>query len=363
MKLPHNWLQLSHKAKVFRRFLGSFFAINKNRLSGKTYAPVPHNQIAIETSQRCNLACRFCAYPIFGPGKFMSVLAFANCVNEAVQLGYRSIILTPMLGEFFADPNWRKHLDHLEMHSDIDTFFFYTNMILPSVQDIEELSTYKKLSAIHISIYGYDADSFTAVTQKPARQFDRLLINLATLVDLHADKRLQTQFHFNIRSVPRDLLAVPKTTMDALLKRFSNEIGAEVSIADEYDSWGGKIASDDVAWLGIQITNGNEIYMHGACIMLFSMPQIKADGTVHACACRDVDGSLQLGNLSEAPLAEILSAQNPKFHKIVNEQQQGKFGPNCRSCSMYRSVYDHRASKYDLDFQVTDIDTALRNLD
>ncbi|HER27384.1 MAG TPA: hypothetical protein ENI69_09785, partial [Rhodospirillales bacterium] len=100
----------------------------------------------------------------------------------------------------------------------------------------------------------------------------------------------------------------------------------------------------DVDPLGIQITRGELIYMHGACTKLFGEVQIAYDGRVRACACRDTGGSLIIGDMKKTPLAEILCLDNAAYRSIIDDQMAGKFLSNCRSCSSYRSVYDHRAA-------------------
>jgi hypothetical protein len=70
-----------------------------------------------------------------------------------------------------------------------------------------------------------------------------------------------------------------------------------------------------------------------------------ATGVVNACCCRDVDATLRIGDLREKPLAEIVSAANPEYIRIIEEQQQGRFRPVCRSCDYYRSIY-HQPTNY-----------------
>ncbi|MGY9019512.1 MAG: hypothetical protein ACKVHX_08615 [Alphaproteobacteria bacterium] len=121
------------------------------------------------------------------------------------------------------------------------------------------------------------------------------------------------------------------TELSALLRKFAAK-GANVSEDNEYDSWVVTITQDEVDPLGIKLTDGNQLYMHGTCTKVFAEIQIKADEQMHASACRDIDGSLVVGNLNQTKLKDILS------------QIQGQFNKNGRSCSSYRSNYDGRAS-------------------
>jgi MoaA/NifB/PqqE/SkfB family radical SAM enzyme len=73
-KVTMNALELS-------RSLGNFVAITKSRLAGKSYVPHPRKSIFIETSGRCNLACRFCAYAKITPGGFMTNEDFSQTLE------------------------------------------------------------------------------------------------------------------------------------------------------------------------------------------------------------------------------------------------------------------------------------------
>ena len=99
-------MHLPRTIKEWRRSLGNLLVIQKNRLMGRSFVPIPRSAISIETSARCNLACRFCAYPKRGPGNFMTMERFSNSVEQACENGISKFCLTPMLGEVFADPNW-----------------------------------------------------------------------------------------------------------------------------------------------------------------------------------------------------------------------------------------------------------------
>jgi hypothetical protein len=127
------------------------------------------------------------------------------------------------------------------------------------------------------------------------------------------------------------------------LRKFAAK-GANVSEDNEYDSWVVTITQDEVDPLGIKLTDGNQLSMHGTCAKVFAEIQIKADEQMHASACRDIDGSLVVGNLNQTKLKDILSFENVPYRELIESQIQGQFNKNGRSCSSYRSNYDGRAS-------------------
>ncbi len=351
------------KKHEIRRGLGNFAAITRSRIAGKTFVPHPRRTIFIETSGRCNLACRFCAYDKVSPGDFMSDDTFADYLDQASKLGFSKIWLTPMLGEVFSDPGITAKFARLEAHPDIEEFGFYSNFILARPEQIAELPELTKLHGLYISIYGYDEVSFELTTRKPASQFLKLLENLETLLGVCANWQPQNGIHFNVRTkVTGQSTLQSDGQLGDLLRRFVDEVGAKAADDNEYDSWGGTITQQEVDALGIELTDGRHLYMHGTCTKIFGEVQIKADGQVHACACRDVDGSLIIGDLKENPLAALLSFDNDPYRTLIESQMKGKFNTNCRACSSYRSVYDDRPSHYDTSIETLEISDAIKLL-
>ncbi len=158
--------------------------------------------------------------------------------------------------------------------------------------------------------------------------------------------------NLNVRTLKTNIPILERNTLMAKLLREMVAKGATVSEAEEYDSWGGTVSQSQVVPLGIDLLDGNHLYMSGTCTKVFSEVQIKHDGQVHACACRDMDGSLYLGHLDKMQLKEILSFENSNYRALISAQMSNKFGKNCRSCSSYRSIYDGRPSRFDPKLEV-----------
>lgn len=330
---------------VLKRWLGWFALLNWNRLRGRSFAPHPREQLFIEPTSFCNLSCRFCSY-----GKevrkrsMMDHKAFRNCVDQAIAMGYRHLWLTPQTGDIFTDKTIFQRFEALE-GSAIPAYSFYTNFIGADAKAIDSLGGLKKLSAIHISLYGEDADLFCAITDRSKSQFERLLTNLDALHTALAGWRGGVRIEFALRtgrSFRRDQWRGPLAQrIDALLA--DRRVG--LSMETEYDSWGGLIGAADVEGLDIEIQNGQHYYKRGICIFAIDSTQISAEGLVNACACRDPTGALALGSLTEKPLSWILSGSNPAYIRLLDEMERGEFRSPCRACSLYRSVYDHRWAK------------------
>ena len=96
---------------------------------------------------------------------------------------------------------------------------------------------------------------------------------------------------------------------------------------------------------------------------MFTDVQVMATGIVNACACRDVDATLRIGDLKEQPLKEILSSRNPTYTGLIREQQEGRFRPICRSCDYYKSIYRQRSLNRKLGRQTLTLKEFLTTLD
>ena len=69
--------------------------------------------------------------------------------------------------------------------------------------------------------------------------------------------------------------------------------------------------------------------------MLFSRLIIGADNTVNACACRDANYSLRIGNTKENHLRDIISIKNTKYKKIIENHENQNYPDVCKSCDFY----------------------------
>lgn len=326
------------------RNLRNAVAIHVNRARGREFIPKRRDCLSIETSSICNLKCRFCAYPKkASPKVVMDEAFFRSCVEQALELGYQRFELTPCTGDVFMDRGFLAKLEHLERHPGVAGYSFYTNFTIPRRRDIERLARLRKLEALNLSIYGADPRTFVSITQCPEKLYWRLVSNLRFLLALARERPLPVSlsFHTGVRS-----LRGRSSALIEVVEEF-RRAGAAVKVQKGlYNNWGGYVTQQDVAGLPVTVLGPDAIYKKGACVRLFTTIQIMATGIVNGCACRDADATLRLGDLHEKPLREIVSARNPAYMALIEEQQRGEFRPVCRSCDFYASIY-HKSSVYE----------------
>jgi len=317
--------------------------VNVNRPLDRQFIPKSTGNIAIETTSLCNLECRFCAYTKKqNPRVSMSNDFFAQCVEQAVEIGYDRYDLTPCTGDVFMDRKIFDKFDFLDAHPKVAAYYFFTNLTIPKAANIERLVGLKKLINLTVSIYGHDLDTFMAITKSTEKVYRRLMTNLERLYAL-LDRR-KFEIVFGVRST-RDMPSAATTDLLKLLERF-DRAGISVRKSDAlYNNWGGYITAEDVKGLAMDITSADAIYKMGACVHMFTSVQIMANGIVNACSCRDVDATLRIGDINMTPLREIISTRNPVYMTLIEEQEGGEFRPICKSCDFYKSIYHYR-SKY-----------------
>jgi sulfatase maturation enzyme AslB (radical SAM superfamily) len=302
------------------------------------FVPNPRWKLYIETAGTCNLACRFCAYSKKRDGKvLMPMETFRHVVDQATAMGFREFGLTPLTGEPFMDPEFVEKLRVLDERPDVEGYHFFTNFVLPERDKIESLATLKKLQYMHISLYGHNLESFQRVTRRPRSAYVRLVRNLETLRDVLIQTTGRSRIRMSWRTTRDfDATAPPASRLHAIVARIQQDGGFDVPLTLTYNNWGGVITDDDVE--GLDMVLGPIPPKDGPCALIFYRLIVLADGRVNACACRDVNGTLVIGNVHEAPLDWILSLRNEQYALVIREQMINQFRPVCRSCDFYQRI-------------------------
>lgn len=337
--------RLRHFFRLTKRYAFSFYVLNKNRLLGRTFVPQPRKRLFIEPVSFCNLLCKFCSYPKnLHPRTVMEEEMFRHGIDQASAMGYEEIALTPINGDVFMDKNFISRLAYIE-NSAIKSHLFYTNFIAVDEASIASVLEMKKLRYLEISVYGHDLDSFRNITGRGEPQYRRLVENLTTLERRFAEKQDQLQIVINMRVYRSfSLVSHPRNELLDIIRQL-REAGVTVGVGSQVDNWGGDVTEDDIADIQMDMTYGKNLYRKGPCGLPFDSVQVTATGSVNACACRDPRGTLTLGEIGKMPLAEILSPRNPKWTKIIEDHENGRFNDICAACGFYQSIHDERRAK------------------
>ncbi len=326
-----------------RKFNAEFYAdkitMRINRLLRNEYIPNPKEHLYVEVTNICNLRCRFCAYSkAINKKVIMSNEMFYNIINNATNFGYDKFGLTPITGEVFIDKNFIKKLKFLEDHPKVKSYSFFSNFTLADAEIINFLINAKKLNELYISLYGHDYESFSKFTGGNKKTYQKLLSNLRYLCE-HSNNIL-FNLSFGLRTyISFESLTKCNSDLCHTVKAILKNPKSKITINKAYYNWGGYITQNDVKGLDIIINDPSNYYKYGACSLIFYKNQVMADGRVNACACRDVNATLQIGDLKRQTFEEIYTSQNVKYSNIVKSHQKGDFNPVCQSCDFYRSIY------------------------
>ncbi|RKZ83516.1 MAG: hypothetical protein DRR19_19005 [Candidatus Parabeggiatoa sp. nov. 1] len=271
----------------------------------------------------------------------MPMTLFQEVINQAADMGFSVIDLTPIRGEVFMDKSALDKMQHLDNHPKIKGYKFFTNFVVPSEQTIKELFQLRKLNTLRVSIYGHDEQSFCDLTRGTKKEYHRLVKNLNSLYELYDQNR---SFHLELlgRTVPSFSGKWPRSELQEIVLNFEKTHQVVCDGIFLYHDYGGKVTNEDVKSLGLRMTDGSNVYKKGLCSTIFIWASVLEDGRVDACGCNSgIDDSLIVGDIKKKPLSYILSLNNPLYADIIHEQIEGKFRPICKNCTIYHSIYKH----------------------
>ena len=314
-------------------------------LKKKQQIPDPLNNINIETTSKCNLSCKFCAYDKRDlekvPLTTMSIENFDEIVNQSLNMGYKNIGLTPTTGDIFMDKDIMKKMDILELKSLLNSYYFYTNFIPIKEENIKKLFHLKKLKSFGISIYGHDEESFKLYSNGSINSYNKLIKNLNFLLYCLTNLNLDLnglKIEISQRTKRGFDLGKSESELSKILKKLLANKIVDYSQNSEFNNWGGIVKEEDVKDLNIKLNDTN-LKKIGSCSLIYSRLMIGANGLVNACACRDANFTLAIGDLNKNKLNEIINIKNQKYKNLIDRQEKNDFPDVCKSCDFYRSIY------------------------
>lgn len=290
----------------------------------------------VEGTNICNAACVFCAYPQMERKKqTMSMEDFRRIVDEYLAMGGRHVSLTPIVGDPFVDKHVFERLDLLMSLPRVTGISFYTNAILMTPEKSERLMACASKLHVHVSWGGFDKETWDTIMG--VKKFEAARDNVLAFLDIK--RRTKTAIPFTLA------LRCPESNKTGplwqTLKAARDEGLVEIASMPDYDSWAGKVADAELEKVGLKPRTMP--FKKGACELLFTKPVVLANGDVNACACRDVEAELIVGNVKTEPLAAIWAG--PKIDTIIEAHERGEYPDVCQRCTYFVSVYNSRRSR------------------
>jgi radical SAM protein with 4Fe4S-binding SPASM domain len=290
----------------------------------------------VEGTNICNAECVFCAYPQMERKKLvMPMDDFRRVVGEYLAMGGHHVSLTPIVGDPFVDKHVFERLDLLMAEPRVRGISFYTNAILMTREKSARLMQYASKLHVHVSWGGFDAQTWNTIMGVAKFEAARD----AVLGFLDEKRRAGSKIPFTLAlRCPDSAKAGPLwETLDAA----RHEGLVEIAGMPDYDSWAGKVKDSELEKVGLHPRKMP--FKLGACELLFTKPVVLANGDVNACACRDVEAELIVGNVKTEPLAEIWAGK--RIDDIIEAHERGDYPDVCRRCTYFVSVYNSRRSR------------------
>ncbi len=297
--------------------------------------PLPRG-LHIEGTNICNAECVFCAYPqMERRKKVMPLEDFERVLDDYIAMGGQAVSLTPIVGDPFVDKFLFERLDLLHQRPQIRQIGFYTNAILMDRAKSERLMRYEDKLHVHVSWGGFDAPTWNRIMG--VKKFEAARDAVLAFLEIKAERASSIPFTLALRCPPE---ACHGPLWDQL-KQYESRGLVEIAALPDYDSWAGKIEDD--ALLSVGLTPRKMPYKRGACELLFTKPVVLADGRVNACACRDVEAELIVGDIHEKPLSEIWAGQ--PITDLIDAHERGDYPDVCQRCTYFVSVYNSRKAR------------------
>ena len=288
------------------------------------------NTLHMEGTNICNAKCVFCAYPqMERPKVTMEMDTFQKTILGFIGAGGREINLSAIVGDPLIDRCLFDKLDFLKAQPRIRAVQFYTNAIAMRPAMADKLLTYGKLLKVCISFGGFDRETYLRIFK--VDKFDTVVPQIEHLIEQKEASGSTLDITVNLR-VPLDNRRGP--FWEYLLGRQRQGL-IVVDWVDQFDNWGGDISEE--ALLAADLPPRPLPVKRGPCHRLLTGPAVLADGRVNACACRDVEATLIIGDLKSQSIQEILSGEPLK--ELLDKHERADFPAICQKCTLYESIY------------------------
>ncbi len=290
----------------------------------------------VEGTNTCNAECVFCAYPQMERKKqVMTQELFERVVSDYLAMGGHHVSLTPIVGDPFVDRFLFERLDFLMALEAVRGISFYTNAILMDADKCERLMAYASKLHVHVSWGGFDERTWNTIMG--VKKFDRARDGVLAFLAVKERTGSKIPFTLALRCPwPKE-----KNELQLRLEDAQRRGLMEIAPMEDYDSWAGKITPEALGAVGLRPRVMP--YKRGACELLFTKPVVLADGRVNACACRDVEAELIVGNVNSEPLSKVWAGDG--ISQLIERHERGDYPDVCKRCTYFVSVYNSRKSR------------------
>lgn len=301
-----------------------YFQINSNFF---------HPEVTIDTIGLCNAKCKFCSYRISDrPKEIISTEKYKQWAQQAIDLGFTRLNLTPINGEFFLNKNYS---DIIKFSREIgfNKVRTFTNAVNFEKIDLDLIFDKKYgLTSLSISTGGFNKKNYEECFG--IKKYDQFMKGLTLILEYFNKKKPDTNLSIELRS--NKTLEENLKTDDFLncIKKYYDKKLFNLEQINYFDSWAGQVKQEDLP-KGMKL-GPKPLIQKRNCHRLYTLG-ILYDGVVRLCNCRyqggDItDDGLYLGNLNTDNLEKVLNTD--LISKIRDEFSN--FTPEvCKNCQFY----------------------------
>jgi uncharacterized Fe-S cluster-containing radical SAM superfamily protein len=302
--------------------------------------------VNIVTTTFCNLKCKFCVNSkVKVKPELMTYNDFKIIIDKLSKNNYKSIDLTPPIGENYTDTNYRKKLQLLNSYN----FSFIretTNFVHLTTEDFYSILEMRNPILINVSVYGDTKKSFKEFTR--VDNFDKFIKNVRFLSNLYNKKMIPPHICFNliIRYSKIYYTSHGSLNVNTIIKNYkqtnflNNEFwrlailmkGANINfwLFNRFEN--NNFCRPDLIDESHTLVYGKEKYpKKGACVSI--VPTILPNGDIVICnnpEPRDLKNKI-VANIFNDSMKII----KERFIKIKNRMDGGLFPEICSICSEY----------------------------
>jgi MoaA/NifB/PqqE/SkfB family radical SAM enzyme len=275
-------------------------------------------RVYVQISRRCNMTCTMCGWKDWARNKGeMPPEIFQRILDQCAENGITSMRFSSAQGEPMLNPHWGNYAEATiasGMELNINTNC--TPLSEKNIAKLKQLAQTEKFT-IQLSFAGYDKESYEKVYvgagfDATSRKIKALWQAIGDLKDYSGAPVLTVRgvMYTDIERQSRDYLQS--------LGFYSERITLVAP-----DNFAGKVET-------VRQTGGPK----PVCRILREYIGVYDDGTVTACASRDSEGVMKLGNIMESGFLEMRSSQTYKDMIAAFVKQDFENSPLCKNCDL-----------------------------
>ena len=296
----------------------------------------------IETTNICNALCCFCAYPKLKRGKHeMTEELYAKIVRDYAEMGGGALILTPIVGDFFLDSQWKERLRVARSNPSIGMISVTTNAIALSEAADDDLRFYLvHTDFTQISLGGTTSETYFSMFG--VDQFEAAVAGARRLAKLRNQIRPSYPLRVGFRVADAAATEASPLTHELL------GLGFEVAIESEFGNWGGSVRADELPVGALLRRPKSWREKRNPCFVFFLGLFVASSGKVTVCGCMDANVDEVIGDCNSQNLADIWKGQ--VYREIKKSFGTPEMPSICKRCSFYEDGVEFSRSPEMVNF-------------